>query len=160
MFISILQIPNEKVTLRIRTPQSNTNGSIMLVSTEGAVWECIECCESWTERYTEKHWVEKFQGIYGSLSTEEIRRMKQHNKNESCFKYMRRLSDGKIDGSIKHSAWDPLGATLELQIEEIVVPEKGVMGCIKYTNIFLKFRNLSDDTDVLPLLRASKKQRV
>ena len=44
--------------------------------------------------------------------------------------------------------------------EEIVVPEKGVMGCIKYTIIFLKFKNLGDDTDVIPLLRASKKQRV
>ena len=151
-----LSVPDhEELTLRIRKPVHNTNGSILLLSSQGEVWDCDQCRESDAEHFTEKYWVDKMHSLYGFDSEKERKRLIQYNKNKENFKYKRsdhvktadqcRLSrEPTVDERIiTHFVWNPEEETIELQLSETTEPAKDVMGCIKYTNIVLRFTSVS-----------------
>ena len=145
---------SEELTLRIRKPKHNTNGSILLLSSQGEVWECVECRESDTERYTEKNWMDKLAALYGQFqSKSDVKFMQERNKKGTQYSRSDqvkpadqcRLSwDPTVNERlITHFVWSPEEETIELQLSETTEPAKGVMGCIKYTNILLQFASVS-----------------
>ena len=151
-----LSVPDhEELTLHIRKPMHNTNGSILLLSSQGGVWDCDQCRESDAEHFTEKYWVEKFDSLFRIDNEKERKRMREYNKNKENFEYKRsdhvktadqcRLSrEPTVDERIiAHFVWNPEEETIELQLSETTEPAKDVMGSIKYTNIVLRFTSVS-----------------
>jgi hypothetical protein len=145
---------SEELTLRIRKPKHNTNGSILLLSSQGEVWECVECRESDTERYTEKNWMDKLADLYGQFqSKSDMKFMQERNKKGTQYSrsdhvktadQCRLSRDPTVDERIiTHLVWSPEEETIELQLSETTEPAKGVMGCIKYTNLLLRFASVS-----------------
>ena len=156
MLTYTLSVPDhEELTLRIRKPVHNTNGSILLLSSQGEVWDCDQCRESDAEHFTEKYWVDKFDRLFRIDTEKERERMREYNKNKENFEYKRsdhvktadqcRLSrEPTVDERIiTRFVWNPEEKTIELQLSETTEPAKDVMGSIKYTNIVLRFTSVS-----------------
>ena len=150
--------------LRVRRPERDMNGSIMMVSSKGKVWDCIRVYETEEVRYDEADWEEKFEAIYRFDSAKERERAVRENGDENTFKYNRsnhikprdncRLSASLKGAMLKHLKWTPEEATLELQIVETHEGSSRSMATTNYYNLFLKF----EPVHMSPLLPGLKRK--
>ncbi len=78
-----------RLTLRVRKPKTNTNGSILLVSSRGDLWECVRCFQGNDTRYTEENWIDKYDVIYGFDEDRSREAETARNADELSFVYKR-----------------------------------------------------------------------
>ena len=143
-----------RLTLRVRKPKTNTNGSILLVSSRGDLWECVRCFQGNDTRYTEENWIDKYDVIYGFDEDRCREAETARNADELSFAYKRsdrlrqadqcRLSAKEpiAHDTITRFVWNATEEALEMQIAETTKATKHKLGCVEYTNLYLKFRNV------------------
>jgi hypothetical protein len=146
----------ETLTLRVRKPQRNVNGSILLLSSNGDVWDCTECYQNSEMRYTEANWVEKYENMYGFCHERHKKSALARNVDKSNFVFKRgdrpvaanhtRLCDDAPipDGALTHflCKFNGASASAEIVIEETFEANEGSIGRVEYTSLYLKFKNV------------------
>ena len=145
------------MTLRVRKPQYNVNGSILLLSSSGDVWDCTACYKNAEVRYTEADWVDKYEDMYGFYSKRAKKAALARNVDATNFAFKRgdnritvadhtRLcADAPIpDGAVTHFVCEFNGpsATAEILIEETFPANDRSIGRVEYNSLYLKFRNV------------------
>jgi hypothetical protein len=137
-----------ELVLRVRQPEHNTNGSIMLLVDGSEVWDCVQCCQYSVSRYTEENWVKKYGRLY-RFDNDEDTVIKQ-NTYEERFEFKKsksvvNLCDCKLSTTnppleITHYAWED--NTLELQLTETIEPNKCTIGQTEYSSLVLQFERV------------------
>lgn len=170
------------IQLRINSGGRKSNGSILLKTAEGSLWECVECSEQFESRCTGAGWLNDFLDNSEDNSYHEL--IKERNAKPVTFKNLRDPS--KSVGSIKvhecdllspihpiekvvikYSKWDPAEGALELHTERDI-EKMGSSSSFEtrtdYTNMLLLFELVlfNDATDAAgesPLSAPKKRAR-
>jgi hypothetical protein len=139
-----------ELVLRVRQPEHNTNGSIMLLVDDNEVWDCVQCCQYSVSRYTEENWVNRYGHLYRFDNDEDKATVIEENTYEERFEFRKaknvvnardcKLSTTKIPLEIMHYAWED--NTLELQITETIEPNKCTIGQTEYSSLVLQFERV------------------
>ena len=132
-FFEITNGGSEKAFLRVREACANGWGSMMLMTESGGVYDCVKCDQEIRTRFTEKHWVERYDDIFGFDDDALKRDMIADNKNKAYFLYERPnkktwsvniercvLTKEKLweGAAISHCVWSKEGKYVELQLKK------------------------------------------
>ena len=151
------------INLRVRQPSHNTSGSILALTADGVVWDCVESKE-WNEiRFTEEDWLRRYIIIHGVKDEEEAEMIYKENADEMHFEYKNlrkpnvlakvnanncKLSitkDAEEKFGIISSAWNPDDGSLEIFLCEDIKRSKSTIQSTEYTSMLLMFEPLVFD---------------
>jgi hypothetical protein len=165
----------DNVGLRVRQPSVNTSGSMLLLTPDGVVWDCVECKE-WNEvRYTEEDWLQRYIIINGVRDEDEAKQISDENADEMHFTFknlrkpnvLAKLSANNCKLSITKDPINRFGivsstfkqddGSLELFFSEDIERSKSTIQSIEYTSLLLMFEPMVFDE---PTIAANKRARI
>ena len=138
---------SEALTLRVRQPRHNVNGSILMLrqcGDENEVLECIKCYERIVDKYTEVGWADKYDDLFRFDDDADRHRIIRENERPPVYTRpteLLRADDCSFSqcAAVKVVSYKfSLQHELELQIESEVAPSESCIGHTKYISLLLK----------------------